>query len=83
MARKAAALVESMANNHGFIDGNKRTTLILADLLIDKSGYDLVPLGVEDLETAMENLVVSTADGQLRFPQLEEWFQARLRKRNI
>ena len=29
IGRKAAALVESMVGNHGFADGNKRTTLIL------------------------------------------------------
>ena len=40
--RKAAALVESLAQNHGFIDGNKRTTLIVANLFIDRSGYKLV-----------------------------------------
>jgi prophage maintenance system killer protein len=27
--KKAAALVESMGGNHGFIDGNKRTAVIL------------------------------------------------------
>jgi death-on-curing protein len=29
IASKAAALVESFAKNHGFADGNKRTTVIL------------------------------------------------------
>ncbi|MSO89334.1 MAG: hypothetical protein EXQ89_05135 [Rhodospirillaceae bacterium] len=29
IVKKAAALLESMASNHGFADGNKRTTLIL------------------------------------------------------
>ena len=41
--RKAAALVESMVGNHGFADGNKRTTLILLNLLLERSGYRLTP----------------------------------------
>jgi death on curing protein len=39
IAKKAAALVESMLRNHGFVDGNKRTTLLLLLLLLDRSGY--------------------------------------------
>jgi prophage maintenance system killer protein len=30
-----------MSGNHGFVDGNKRTTIILAHLLLSKSGYSL------------------------------------------
>ncbi|MBM3541298.1 MAG: type II toxin-antitoxin system death-on-curing family toxin, partial [Alphaproteobacteria bacterium] len=41
---KAAALIQSMATNHGFADGNKRTTVILLDTLLTKSGYRLRPL---------------------------------------
>lgn len=37
--RKAAALLESLARNHGFVDGNKRTALLAVDLLIRRSGY--------------------------------------------
>ena len=37
--QKAAALVQSMASNHGFADGNKRTTLILTHSLITNSNY--------------------------------------------
>ena len=39
---KAAALVESVAQNHGFLDGNKRTSVILLHTLLNKSGYELV-----------------------------------------
>jgi death-on-curing protein len=42
IASKAAALFEAITNNHGFTDGNKRTALLLTDLLIKRSGYRLV-----------------------------------------
>jgi death-on-curing protein len=78
IARKAAALVESMATNHGFVDGNKRTTLILTDTLITRSGYELV--SVEgDIETELEELILSVA-AKLPFAPIAQWFKDRLRK---
>lgn len=41
IAKKAAALVQSLASNHGFIDGNKRTALLMMNLLLLRSGYQL------------------------------------------
>ncbi|MDE2227921.1 MAG: type II toxin-antitoxin system death-on-curing family toxin [Alphaproteobacteria bacterium] len=41
IARKAAALTHSLALNHGFIDGNKRTALYVVNLFLRKSGYRL------------------------------------------
>jgi death-on-curing protein len=41
IARKAAALMQSIATNHSFNDGNKRTSIILLNLLLDRSGYRL------------------------------------------
>ncbi|MCY4096130.1 MAG: type II toxin-antitoxin system death-on-curing family toxin [Gammaproteobacteria bacterium] len=38
---KAAALVESVIQNHGFVDGNKRTALYLVHILAERSGYNL------------------------------------------
>ncbi|MFN7597855.1 MAG: Fic family protein [Cereibacter sp.] len=35
IARKSAALLHSVATNHGFVDGNKRTAWFLAMILID------------------------------------------------
>lgn len=38
---KAAALLEAIANNHGFIDGNKRTAMAAASLLLYNAEIDL------------------------------------------
>ena len=79
ITRKAAALVESMASNHGFADGNKRTTIILTHLLLSKSGYILKPLdGDHSLEVAMEELVLSVVRHQMDFNQIVGWFIERL-----
>jgi death on curing protein len=78
MAQKAAALTQSMATNHGFVDGNKRTTLILTETLIVKSGYELV--AVEgDIENEIEELLLSVA-AHLPFEQIVQWFKDRLLK---
>jgi len=79
MARKAAALVQSVSTNHGFTDGNKRTTIILTHLLVSRSGYKIVPLNSDGpLDAAMENLVLAFVRHELTFDQLIAWFKARL-----
>lgn len=80
IVRKAAALVESVATNHGFNDGNKRTTVILLHVLLDRSGYQLEPLDGEDLNDAITQLVLSVAGGGLRKPDLVAWFKPRIRR---
>jgi death-on-curing protein len=77
--RKAAALVESMARNHGFVDGNKRTTLLLLDMLLVRSGYELVPVPDEDINQAVEDLIMGVVNKAISLDQAIEWFQARVR----
>jgi death-on-curing protein len=79
IAAKAAVLFEAVANNHGFMDGNKRTALILADLLIKRSGYRLVSATArENLNSAFEALAVSVASGELNTGQIVDWFRQRI-----
>jgi death-on-curing protein len=37
ISRKAAALAESIIQNHGFVDGNKRTAVIMMHTLLTKA----------------------------------------------
>ena len=39
---ECAALWESLAMNHGFVDGNKRVGFACADVFLDINGYELV-----------------------------------------
>lgn len=63
-----------MVGNHGFVDGNKRTAWLVVEILIARSGYRL---DIPDDEP-IDDLVVSVADGKLRFDDLQAWFAARL-----
>ena len=78
--RKAAALLDAVANNHGFADANKRTAILLTVLLIEKSGYDLVPIGGERLGQAFADFVVALVEGEAGLDDAAKWFKARLRR---
>ena len=75
--RKAAALVQSVAKNHGFVDGNKRTALLLLDLLLTRSGYRIGPLPADDPDTYLENTIVRVVDGGMTFAALTQWLKDR------
>jgi death-on-curing protein len=69
-----------MAGNHGFADGNKRTTLILLHTIIQNSGYRLVAQASEDVELAVEEIILASASSAVTLDQLNEWFRLRLEK---
>lgn len=76
ISKKAAALLQSMVKNHGFVDGNKRTAWLLVELLIVRSGY---ALGVAEAER-IDDFVVAVASGEVEMAAIEEWFRARIGK---
>ena len=79
LARKCAALVESFANNHGFIDGNKRTTLILVNLLLAKSGRRLGGAAIAQQNVDLERLILDFVQHAITFDEMVGWFQTRIR----
>ena len=62
--RKAAALTQSMVGNHGFADGNKRTTVILLNLLLERSGCRL---GASVERGAIQDMILGVARNELSF----------------
>ncbi|MGA2965049.1 MAG: type II toxin-antitoxin system death-on-curing family toxin [Terriglobales bacterium] len=44
---EAAAMMESLANNHGFVDGNKRIAFTASDVFLRRNGRYLDVEGVE------------------------------------
>ena len=76
IARKAAALLKSLAQNHGFVDGNKRTALLVTLLMIERCGY-LLTLAADEW---IDDVVVAVAEGKMDFDALVVWFAHRLRK---
>lgn len=78
---KAAALVQSLAGNHGFADGNKRTTVILVSTLLERSGFDLQPATAqESINDAVEEMVLNTVKRTMTFDDIAAWFKARIRR---
>ena len=69
---EAAALLESLAVNHSFIDGNKRIAFAAADVFLRMNGYEFT---AEPNETY--RFLISLFDaGTFRFAELEPWLRA-------
>jgi Fic/DOC family len=78
MVKKTVALLHGVTNNHGFIDGNKRT----AHPLIDRSGYKIIPTRPRgDVPRGLEKLVKAFSRKSVTQVDAEAWFKARLRRR--
>lgn len=73
IGRKAAALLDGVARFHGFADGNKRTAVLLTELLLRKSGYEL-----NATDDDLENVTVAVAVGELSLEDLVAWFKLRI-----
>lgn len=66
---KAAALLHSLAHNHAFVDGNKRTAWVSAWAFLRLNGIDLPD--VYDVDFA-ERLVLAAAMGQNAWPKIAD-----------
>ncbi len=71
---KAAALLDSLVNNHPFMDGNKRTGISSAALFLKYNGWRLVTENDELVEFTLQ-VAVSHPD----LAVLAEWFQRKTR----
>jgi len=67
---KAAALTDSLINNHPFLDGNKRTGITSAGLFLKINGWKLVV----SMKT-LEKITLDTAMGKKGVEDLAKWFQ--------
>jgi death on curing protein len=78
--KKAAALVESLAKNHGFADGNKRTAFLIVDLFLYRSGYRLESR-TDNVYVQLERFIVQIVRDRLSFDPIADWFAAHIVKR--
>ena len=68
---EAAALLESLVQNHPFVDGNKRTALLSTDLFLRFNG-----LTIDVEEKAGERFLLDNLNrGTFRFPVIVEWLR--------
>jgi death-on-curing protein len=78
IAAKAAALVHSLALNHGFIDGNKRTAAAAMSLFLHRSGYTLTAGEEDQLNIDVEQMVLDVVEHRMSFDELVLWFRERI-----
>lgn len=67
---KAAALAESLVQNHPFTDGNKRTSITAAGIFLQINGYTL-----KASQNELVKFAVSLATKKVSFDQVVEWFE--------
>jgi death on curing protein len=72
LIHEAAALMESLANNHAFLDGNKRVSLAVTDTFLRINGnyLKLEPLA------AYKFITESISKREFRIQQIREWLAA-------
>ncbi len=69
LIEEAAALMESLANNHAFLDGNKRISFVMTDALLRANGYFI---DVEPSE-AHKFITESIEKREFRFDVIHDW----------
>jgi death-on-curing protein len=67
---KAAALLDSLVNNHPFVDGNKRTGITAAGLFLQQNGQRLIATNPE-----LEAFTLSVATQRQDIAKLAAWLQ--------
>jgi death on curing protein len=78
IAKKAAALVQSLASNHGFIDGNKRTALLMMNLLLLRSGYRLHRVSERQINADVEAMILALVEHRMTFDETVAWLRQRI-----
>lgn len=71
LEEEAAALMESLGNNHGFLDGNKRIAFTAADVFLRRNGFYIqveAAAGYEFINGSMER-------HEFRFAKIVEWIR--------
>ena len=69
LVEAASALMESLAINHAFIDGNKRLSFVMTDSMLRANGCFL------DVEPLKAHKLITEALGknEFRFPMIRDW----------
>jgi death-on-curing protein len=75
---KAAALMDSLVNNHPFVDGNKRTGITAAGLFLRINGWRLTA-SLEELQAC----TLGVAMGKMKISQLAAWLSNNSMKEDL
>lgn len=66
---EAAALMESLATRHAFVDGNKRVSFVMTDMMLRANGYFLDI----DPDAAFQFISDSLERRTFRFDAIRDW----------
>jgi death on curing protein len=73
---EAAALMESLGNNHGFLDGNKRIAFTAADVFLRRNGFYIEIEGIDG-----HAFIVGSMDRhEFRFVQILDWMRQNIKR---
>ncbi len=76
VAALAAAYASGIAQNHPFIDGNKRVAAVVMELFLDEHGFVLL---VDDAELVLT--ILRLADGSLPESELATWLRSQIKRK--
>jgi death-on-curing protein len=72
LMEEAAALWESLAMNHGFVDGNKRVAFACMEIFLDLNGFELTAGEEETIQFIYDRL----ESGTFTKDTLDAWLRA-------
>jgi death-on-curing protein len=75
LEEEAAALMESLGNNNGFLDGNKRIAFTAADVFLRRNGF-YIEVEASDGHAFIEG---SMERHEFRFAQILEWIRQHIK----
>lgn len=67
---KAAALLDSLVNNHPFVDGNKRTGIVCVGMFLRLNGREL-----SASQSNLEDFTMRVANSHLDIEQISQWLE--------
>ena len=68
--QKAAAMMRGIIGDHPFVDGNKRTAMLVGMTLLEMNGYEIVAARGE-----VEDFAVDIATRHLGVEEIAEWLR--------
>lgn len=74
LAALTAAYGYDLARNHPFVDGNKRTALVVMETFLNVNGWELDATNVDCVQE-----ILLLAEGEVEESVLAEWLRARLK----
>lgn len=73
---KAAAYLEAIATYHVFVDGNKRTSAMVAETFLRANGYEIAVFDIIEAES----FILSAAQKQKKLEEIAAWLEQNSRK---